>query len=315
MIKFKNSFVNSVFLLPIEVEKYIKKANAAELRVIIHIFANGSLTGDEKEIAKACGITESEVYSALSFWRGAGIITYETDEKARVTILSDTPIEEKSVSYTGSELGRAIEENEDIRSLLNLASEKIGKILTPTEQASIYSLVDTLGMDISLVMAIIEYFTSGEEKRSARYIERAAANLFKEGVDTYEKFEYYIAAKEKAKSYEEKVRRIIGAENRAFTSAERKIVEKFSASAVSEELITLSYERTVNAIGKPSLSYMSKIIEKWLDDGIKTKSDLEARNAGTAQRSSLGAFSFDDLVEKPEALNDGDKPYDPMEKL
>lgn len=315
MIKFKNSFVNSVFLLPIEVEKYIKKANAAELRVIIHIFANGALTGDEKEIAKACGITESEVYSALSFWRGAGIITYETDEKARVTILSDTPIEEKSVSYTGSELGRAIEENEDIRSLLNLASEKIGKILTPTEQASIYSLVDTLGMDISLVMAIIEYFTSGEEKRSARYIERAAANLFKEGVDTYEKFEYYIAAKEKAKSYEEKVRRIIGAENRAFTSAERKIVEKFSASAVSEELITLSYERTVNAIGKPSLSYMSKIIEKWLDDGIKTKSDLEARNAGTAQRSSLGAFSFDDLVEKPEALNDGDKPYDPMEKL
>ena len=315
MIKFKNSFVNSVFLLPIEVEKYIKKANAAELRVIIHIFANGALTGDEKEIAKACGITESEVYSALSFWRGAGIITYETDEKARVTILSDTPIEEKSVSYTGSELGRAIEENEDIRSLLNLASEKIGKILTPTEQASIYSLVDTLGMDISLVMAIIEYFTSGEEKRSARYIERAAANLFKEGVDTYEKFEYYIAAKEKAKSYEEKVRRIIGAENRAFTSAERKIVEKLSASAVSEELITLSYERTVNAIGKPSLSYMSKIIEKWLDDGIKTKSDLEARNAGTAQRSSLGAFSFDDLVEKPEALNDGDKPYDPMEKL
>ena len=315
MIKFKNSFVNSVFLLPIEVEKYIKKANAAELRVIIHIFANGALTGDEKEIAKACGITESEVYSALSFWRGAGIITYETDEKARVTILSDTPIEEKSVSYTGSELGRAIEENEDIRSLLNLASEKIGKILTPTEQASIYSLVDTLGMDISLVMAIIEYFTSGEEKRSARYIERAAANLFKEGVDTYEKFEYYIAAKEKAKSYEEKVRRIIGAENRAFTSAERKIVEKLSASAVSEELITLSYERTVNAIGKPSLSYMSKIIEKWLDDGIKTKSDLEARNAGTAQRSSLGEFSFDDLVEKPEALNDGDKPYDPMEKL
>ncbi len=315
MIKFKNSFVNSVFLLPIEVEKYIKTANAAELRVILHIFANGEVTGDEKEIAKACGITESEVYSALSFWRGAGIITYETDEKARVTVLSDTPVEEKSVSYTGAELGKAIEENEDIRSLLNLASEKIGKILTPTEQACIYSLVDTLGMDISLVMAIIEYFTCGEEKRSARYIERAAANLFKEGVDTYEKFEYYIAAKEKAKSYEEKVRRIIGAENRAFTAGEKKIVEKLSASAVSEELITLSYERTVNAIGKPSLSYMSKIIEKWLDDGIKTKQDLEAKNTGASQKSSLGAFSFDDLVEKPEDLNDGDKPFDPMEKL
>lgn len=315
MIKFKNSFVNSVFVLPSDVEKYIKTASAAELRVILHIFANGSLTGDEKEIARSCGITESEVYSALSFWRGAGIISYETEEKARVTILSDTPVEEKSVSYTGAELGKAIEENEDIRSLLNLASEKIGKILTPAEQACIYSLVDCLGMDISLVMAIIEYLTQGEEKRSARYIERAAANLFKEGVDTYEKFEYYIAAKEKAKGYEQKVRRIIGAENRAFTAAERKIVEKLSASAVSEELISLSYERTVNAIGKPSLSYMSKIIEKWLDEGIKTKQDIEAKNPAVSQKSSLGAFSLEDLVEKPNDDNDGDKPFDPMEKL
>ncbi len=314
MIKFENHAVRSVFILPYEVEKYIKTASAAELRVIMHIFAKGTVTGDEKDIAFACGITESEVYAALSFWRGAGIITYETEENARITVVSDTEACEKNVSYTSSELGDAIEANEDIRSLLDLASKKIGKVLTPNEQACIYSLVDSLGMDITLVMAIIEYFTSGEEKRSARYIERAAANLYKEGVDTYEKFEYYVAAKEKAKTYEASVRRIIGAENRALTAAEKKLIEKLSASGVSEELISHAYEKTINAIGKASLSYMSKIIEKWLSDGIKSVQDIEAAKPSySAAGSSLGAFSLDDLVEKADAYDDGDEPFDPTE--
>jgi DnaD/phage-associated family protein len=315
MIKFNNSSIGGVFLMPSQVEKYIKNANTAELRVIMHIFAKGSLTGDEKDIAKQLNITESEVYSALSFWRGAGIISYETTEKARVTIVSDTPADEKNITYTGAELGEAIESNEDIRSLLDFASGKIGKILTPTEQASIFSLVDALGMDIELVIAMIEYFTSGEEKRSVRYIERAAANLFKEGVDTYEKFEYYIAAKEKAKGYEAVVRRVIGAENRAFTPAEKKIVEKFSAAGVCEELITQAYERTINSIGKASLSYMSKIIEKWHLDGIKTAKDLENIKNKEMSKSSLGAFSLDDLVESPKNYDEGDEPFDPLEKL
>lgn len=310
MIKFENTSVNSVFVLPKVVEKYIKTANLAELRVLMHIFSSNSVTGDEKDIAHSCGISESEVYSALAFWRGAGVLTYETEEKARVCVVSETPHAERDVCYSSSEIADAINANEDIRSLMDFASQKVGKILTQSEQGYIYSLVDSLGMDISLVIAMIEYFTSGEEKRSVRYIERAAYNLFKEGVDTYEKFEYYVALKEKSKTYEASVRRIIGAQNRAFTAAEKKIIEKFSASGVSEELLSLAYERTINNTSKPSLSYMSKIIERWLDDGIKDKKSLDAQRTKNAPKnSSLGAFSLDDLVESSPTYAEGDEPF------
>lgn len=303
MMKFENQSVSSTFIMPKEVEKHIKTASSAELRVILHIFARGGKTENEAEIAAACGIGESEVYAALAFWRGTGIITYQKEEKSAVTVISDTKPSEKSASYSSAELAEAIETNEDIRSLLNFASQKVGKILTPGEQARIYSLVDVLSMDCDLVMGIIEYCTSNGTK-SIRYIERTAAKMYEEdGIDTYAKFEEYIARKTSEKSFEAKVRKIIGAKDRAFTKRENEIIAYFAANGISEDLIEAAYERTIKNLSKPSLPYMSKIIESWKSQGISSAAELEGQKPfSTAENKSdsfSGAFSLDDFTEKP----------------
>lgn len=298
MIKFQNAATSSVFVLPRDVEKHLKNAGAAELRVLLHIFACSGVTENKAQIAQATGITESQVYEALAFWRGAGIITYSKEQPA-ISVVSETPASQRSVSYSSAEIADAINGSEDVRSLLNFASQKLGKLLTPNEQAGIYSLVDSLGLECDLVMGIIEYCVS-MDKKSVKYIERTAAKMRDEdGIDTYAKFEEYMERKAEQNTYEQKIRRIIGAHDRGFTKKESAIIAEFASKNVSDELIEAAYDRTINSISKPSLSYMSKIIENWLSKGITSPEQLEGDKPFDGGDSSMAAFRFEDFLEGP----------------
>ena len=301
MLKFENSSLSGVFLMPKDVEKHLASASGNELKVLIYIFSHGGIC-DEAQMAKELGIPSGDISSALAFWRGAGIISYGKSEEVQITIVSETKPSEKTVSYSQKEIADAINGNEDVRSLMNFASQTIGKILTPNEQGIILSLIDSMSMGCELVMGIIDYCCNTMDKKSVRYIERTAAKMHDEdGVDTYEKFEEYIARKSKEKTFENIVRSIIGAENRALTKTEREIIAGFAAANVSDELISVAYERTIGAIGKPSLSYMSKIIENWNTQGIKNKADLDGMKPFD-ENDAMGAFSLDDFTEKPDDL-------------
>ncbi len=300
MLKFENSAMSSVFLLPTDIEKHLKNAGEAELKVILYIFSHGGRVSDEKEIATALSLSENDVFAALAFWRGTGILTYAKDDSPSVTVVSETKKTEKTVSYSQKELADAINANEDVSSLMNFASQKIGKILTPTEQGIIYSLIDSLSLECDLVMGIIEYCCTDMDKKSVRYIEKTAISMHDDdGVDTYEKFEEYISAKKKEKTYEDTVRDIIGARNRAFTKPEREIIAGFARDGISDELLCAAYERTINNISKPSLSYMSKIIANWRSQGINSKSELDGMKPFD-QEGASGAFRLEDFTERPD---------------
>lgn len=300
MLKFENNALSGVFLMPKDIEKHLSGANAAELKVIVYIFSKNGSISDETEITKALGISGNEVSSALAFWRGTGILSVPKEADTQVTIVSETKMSEKSASYSPKEIADAIDGNEDIRSLMNFASQTIGKILTPTEQGIILSLVDSLSLGCDLVMGIIEYCCNTMDKKSVRYIERTAAKMHDEdGIDSYEKFEEYISRKTKEKTFEDTVRRIIGAGGRAFTKTEREIIADFAKKEVSEELLSSAYDRTIGAIGKPSLSYMSKIIGNWHSQGIRTTSDLEGMKPFD-DGNATGAFRLEDFTERPD---------------
>ncbi len=302
MIKFHNSATDSVFVLPSSVREHLSQAGEKDLKVLIYVFSCGMNTESEEEIASSLGIPLSDVYEALAFWRGTGIFTYKKEEKSNVTVISKASPSQKNTSYTPGDIADALERDEDIRSLFNFASQKLGKILTPSEQASIFYLLDTLSMPCDLVMGIIEYFTS-KGKKNARYIERAAIRMYEDdGIDSYQKFEEYVTAKNKASSLEENVRRIIGATGRAFTKKESEIIERWSKDNTDPELISAAYERTVTNIGKASLNYMSKILESWRQEGIEKPEDLENQqpfDPAFENSSMSGSLSLEDFAAQP----------------
>lgn len=317
--EYGNDAVSAVFLVPRAIEKYLCTATANELKVILYLFAH-RCAAEKAETAQALSLSDAEVDAALAFWRGTGLIRTEDGDSEKtfpasvpdgapeetqtaVRVVSETKAAEKKISYSSGELADAIERSEDVRSLLSFASQKFERILTPSEQSTLYALVDAVGLDCDLVMGIIEY-CAANGKKSARYIERTATKLYEEnGIDTYARFEEYLREKERLNSYQQMVRRIIGAEHRGLTQREIGIIRTLSAENVSEALLNAAYERTINNIAKPSLSYMLKIINDWLSKGIKSPEDIEPfsppQNGKKHLSSDDGAFRLEDFTERP----------------
>lgn len=302
-MKFENDGIHSVFLMPSEIVKHLKKMTASEIKVATYIFSKELCVGSEAEIAEVLGIPEAKVSEAIGFLRGAGIIKLRDGEEVqgcRVSVVSDTPLSERTVSYSSGELADAMEGNEDFASLIDFASKKLGKMLTPAEQSNLFILVDMLNLPCDLIMAIIEHCIE-RGKKSVKYIERTAEKLSEEGVDTYKKFEKYLKSKEKQQEFEEKVKKIIGATERALTKSEKAVIEGFLRDGIDVELISAAYEKTINNISKPSLSYMSKIVDNWRSKGIKTAADLDGMKPyDTGKYKGEGYFNLDDFAEKPD---------------
>jgi DnaD/phage-associated family protein len=147
-----------------------------------------------------------------------------------------------------------------------------------------------------MIMKIIDYCVD-MDKKSMRYVEKTALAIYDDGIETYEALEEYFEKKKKAKSEEGIVRNIIGIGERNFTTAEKVHIAKwFDEYKSSKELITLAFEKTVASISKPSVPYMSKLLQRWSESGYKTAADVENGKAQGKSGKNIDLSSFDEAI-------------------
>ena len=314
---FRNNNVDGVFLMPKDVLKYMNNAKKTELRLIMYIFAKG---GEFTVEDAASDLSESPemINSALAFWRGTGLIT-ESGDKAPVAKTEKksvvlAPVKEES--YSVLDVANATMNNDEFRQIIKFVESTLGDLPNASKQAQLYYLYENLGMQPDVIMGIIAHCAAAG-KTQMSYIKKTAEGIHNDGIETYKELELYLAAKEEYKNFEASVKRIIGAGERAFTKSEKVLVEKWEKQwHFGEELVALAYERTISLISKPSIPYMSKILEGWHNEGIKTAEEAEAllekqgqktkkviydeKNA-KAEKARLAGFDFefDDIFEKP----------------
>lgn len=106
-------------------------------------------------------------------------------------------------------------------------------------------------------------------------------------------------------SYIRMVTRVTGVE-RALTRPELACVDRWKADGISEDLLTMAYEKTVAKINKPQFSYMDKMLAGWQDKHLSTPEDVDAYFKNPANRLLGGAasdgrldFELDEIFEKP----------------
>ena len=165
-------------------------------------------------------------------------------------------------------------------------------------------LYDTLGINYEVIMGVAQYCTS-LGKTSVRYIERTVDNINEKGIKTVTELENYLGAEKKRNDYEEKVRKIIGAESRALTKSEKTHIASWKDNFNSSgELVSYAYEKTIAKINKPQVSYMSKILESWHENGLKTPEDVDAYYKKNKESENAGGgkldFDLEDFFEKPD---------------
>ena len=136
-------------------------------------------------------------------------------------------------------------------------------------QLLMYMVCD-LAMSFDLIVYLYETAVS-RGKTNPRYIEAVAIDWSKKGIRTIEQ------AKNEAKDFGAKYRPVKEALgiHRDLAPVEKELIDKWDAYGFSEEIITEACKRTVMQTGDTNLNYVSRILEGWHKQNVKTKDDIK----------------------------------------
>ncbi len=277
---------DDLIILPRSVEKLLKNAGEAELKVLIYLFAKGDYSPGEA--ARELGLSESKVESAVSFWRGAGVIELSSVKNAKKSGSQVNLYQ----TYDSKILSEAVEKNNDFRSVCEMVGELLGRLLNKNDYNSLYYLYDYVGLPADFICGVAEYCTGGK-KFSMQYMMKTALGLNDDGIDSYEKLEEHLSRKEKSKRNTNKLRKLCGMGERELTAKESEFVDRwFLTWSLPFELVKLAYEKTVDATGKVQFAYMNSILKSWNENGFKTTDDVKAGDKKEAVESSFDEDEF-----------------------
>ncbi|MBR2907989.1 MAG: DnaD domain protein [Clostridia bacterium] len=203
-------------------------------------------------------------------------------------------------NYTMTELSELLEKRKNLSLFLDECQRAYGKMFNPRDIGKVIGMIDHLALSEEYVLTLLHYFGEmpEEERKTLHYVERMAFSLTDDGITDPSALREHLERLRMLRSNEGQIRTIFGMGARAFTAKEKKAVMLWLGEyGCSMELIRLAYERTVNATGKPSIPYASKILERWYREGLSTPEAVEAAERKSEGIASEENFNTDDFFE------------------
>ena len=150
----------------------------------------------------------------------------------------------------------------------------------------------SLGFDEEYILLLLAHCVR-MEKRSLRYAEKMALQLYDEDVTDAAALEERLRRVELMATATGKIRAMFGIAHRTLTAKEKTMIERWICVLKYDlEVIRLAYESTVNAINDASLAYANTILERWYAEGLRTTEEVE-RAMQAYRRAKQGGSSFD----------------------
>lgn len=294
--------MQSVFMVPSEpVRSYLKLASAEQLRILLYTMSNISSGIDINKTADALGIPEESVKDGLNFWCDAGVFTKNG------TVSFEAPATEKKTAKTESakisreEIAMMGATDENVVFLLREAELKFKRTLRFTEMQSLVSLYADDGMDVALILMLVEYAIS-EGKASIGFINTTARNWLNAGVDSVVSAEEEIEKTNRRKSAWSIVERSFGIEHRQPSAKELLYSEKWVIEwGFKAEMLRAAYDACIDANAKISMPYINKILESWHNKGFKTIEDIkisENKKQSNDKKPSYNKELFEKMLDR-----------------
>ncbi len=294
------SAMNAPFFVPSSVaDKHIKLATANQLKVLLVFLKNVSLGTSPKDIAEFLRIPESEVIDALNFWVEREIVL--TDGKDAVSApeekVSAAPVRSAAIKPSREEVSAASMSDPKISFLIGEAEMKLSRGLRDGEIRTLCWLYLDHGMDVSLILMLVEYAVS-EGKATVSFIENTALSWLAAGVTTLSEAEEQIEERNRRKTAWGIVLTAFGMDYRMPSDKELEFAGKWVVEwEFKKELLREAYNICVDKNAKLSMAYINKILEKWHKDGVKTVEDT--KNTAKQKKENTDFATYDkSLVEK-----------------
>lgn len=162
-------------------------------------------------------------------------------------------------------------ENDEIRQLLFLAEQYMGRTLSPTDISRILYFYDVLHFPMDLLEYLIEYCVS-KGSTSLHYIEKVGLEWHQDGIRTVK------MAKSRTNAWNKNYYAILkafGIRNRNPVPAETECMERWLKEyGFSMDIINEACSRTVTQTGQPSFQYAEGILSSWKKQGVQTPEDI-----------------------------------------
>ena len=276
------------------VDRYLKFAKPEHIKVLLYIFRK-MLVEEVSVISSYTGVSEFDVKEALLYWADTGVLLQQ-NKLNEVKKDDSDKVTEKEEKPTRNDVLHRGNEDEKFAYLVRETQLKFGRNLKTNESITLLWLYDDLGLDVSVILYIIELAII-QEKVNIRFIESLAVDWVNRGITTIEQAEAENQKRAQITSCWNIVCSAFGIERRKPSKKEEETAFKWlNEWQLAKELLVEAYEECVNKKSKFSFAYTAKIIENWYNKGIRTVEDLAVYNE--QDKKSDGAAYDLDLYEK-----------------
>lgn len=265
----------SAFPLPTAItDRYLKLAKAEHIKVILYILRNMAGENSVEEIANACSVSEYDVKEALLYWADAGILMPK-EEKAQNKKEKEIKTVTRNAKPSRADAARRGLEDAKIRYLLSETQLKLGRNLKSNETETLVWLYDDEGLDVSLILLIIQYAVQ-HNKANIRFIESVAVDWVNKGIDNILDADEELRKMALAEKGWSIVAAAFGLERRKPSKKETELALKWLDEwKLSKEMLIAAYEECIDNKSKFSMAYTAKILENWHEKGYQKPEDIE----------------------------------------
>lgn len=294
------TFISNSFL-----DFYMPSAHGEFVKIYLYLLRHASGKGttlDLSSIADAFNCTEADVQRAIRYWKNCGVLDIVFDRNGNLqeilfspskekpnSIHETTITSEKSVSTNTALTPDKVKElkgNDEVRQLLFIAEQYLGKSLSPTDIQTLLYLYDEVKLSSDLLEYLIEYCVS-KGSTSMAYIKKVGLAWAEQKITTIAE------AKEETNLYNKNyftILRAFGIKNRNPLDKEIQYMNLWlNQYGFTLEIISEACNRTVLATGKASFSYADSILESWFKNGVHHLSDIDALDQNFQQQKNSKA--------------------------
>lgn len=297
------------------IENYMPAANGDYVKIylyLLHCFKNGKPIS-VPILADLFQCTENDIKRALKYWESKQLLQLEenlnqeivglalTDAGAVSTasapsaaVVSEAEKKEiplpKKHSYNAEET-KAFKDQLEVKQLLFVCEQYLGKQLTRTDIDTLLYFYDQLHFSADLIEYLVEYSVS-KNKRSFRYMEIVAMEWHKKGIKTVEE------AKLDSKPYAKEcylVLKALGINNHDPLPTEVSFVNRWmNEYSFTIDIILEACDRTIRQIHKPKFEYVDGILKSWKNQGVRHFADIARVSAEHKTRAAAGTQASSD---------------------
>ncbi len=324
----------SVFAVPTDVvDKYLKIAGSAQLKVLLYILRSSGSAFSESDIAAALNMDTYDVKDCIEFWSSFGVIAVndgeitpkqgqpeaaraerkkpaqpetvpepktakQRDEKPALEPAKDKPsdtVVARPLRPDPIYVAKRVSEDKEIESLLNEAQYILGRPLSGNDNGVLIMLHDNDALPCEVILMLLTYCV--ENHKGMNHVAMLGASWAKEGILTIEQADEKIRRLEERKEAYRKVQTILGLEFRKASKTEEELYDRWiNEWKLGSELIKEAYDVCVDAKGKFIPKYVATILQNWHDEGVRTVDEARARSRkknSGTDSGSDGHSSFD----------------------